>query len=106
MNIEEFRNSSAYRRFIAMMPNKYLVVLIAYISYMFFFDSNDFRSQMKLWSEVHSLKKEKKLLQKNLKEVSEERQQLFSDKKSLERFARERYLMKREDETVFVIVEE
>lgn len=89
-----------------MMPNKYLVVLVAYITYMFFFDSNDFRSQMKLWSEVNSLKKEKKLLQKSLKEVSEERQQLFSDKKSLERFARERYLMKREDETVFVIVEE
>lgn len=106
MNIEEIKNSSAYRRFVAMMPNKYLVVLVAYISYMFFFDSNDFRSQIKLWSEVNSLKKEKKLLQKNLKEVSEERQQLFSDKKSLERFARERYLMKREDETVFVIVEE
>ncbi len=80
--------------------------MVSYIVYMIFFDSNDFRSQAKLWSEVHALKKEKALLQESLKEVVKEREQLFTDKKSLEKFARERYLMKREEETVFVIVEE
>lgn len=89
-----------------MMPNKYLVVLVGYLVYMVFFDSNDFRSQFKLWSEVHSLKKDKILLQTSLQEVIKEREQLFSDKKSLEKFAREKYLMKRDEETVFVIVEE
>lgn len=106
MNLQDIFNSPAYQKVSGWMPNKYLVVLVAYISYMIFFDSNDFRSQAKLWSEVHTLKKEKALLQESLKEVIREREQLFTDKKSLEKFARERYLMKRENETVFVIVEE
>ena len=88
------------------MPNKYLVVGVLYIAYMFFFDSNNFISQYKLWSEVHTLKKEKVLLEESLEEIKNHRGQLFTDKKSLEKFAREKYLMKKDDETVFVIEEE
>ncbi|HUH74512.1 MAG TPA: septum formation initiator family protein [Chitinophagales bacterium] len=87
------------------MPNKYLFIGVLYITYMFIFDSNNFRSQFKLWSEVHTLKKEKKLLERSLEEIRQQRSQLFTDEKSLEKFAREKYLMKRDDETVFVIEE-
>jgi len=42
----------------------------------------------------------------SLDQVRKEREQLFSDMKSMEKFAREQYLMKKDDETLFVIVEE
>ena len=69
------------------------------------FEDITFWSQYKLWSEVHTLKKEKKLLEQSLEDIKKHRNQLFTDEKSLEKFAREKYLMKRDDETVFVIEE-
>jgi hypothetical protein len=51
------------------MPNKYLFIGVLYLTYMIIFDSNNFRSQYKLWSEVHILKKEKKLLEQSLEDI-------------------------------------
>lgn len=106
MNFEEIKSNETLQKVISWLPNKYITILAVYVTYMIFFDSNDFRSQFKLWRDVSQLKSEKKLLQKSLQEVVDKRDQLFTDKKSLEKFARERYYMKKEGETVFVIVEE
>ena len=85
------------------LPNKYLLVLIFYITYMFFFDSNNIPSQYKLWSEVRALKKERAIVQQKLIDVKKERDQLFTDDETLEKFARENYYVKKDDETLFVI---
>lgn len=105
MNFEDITHSSLYKSIQKWMPNKYLFIGVLYLTYMIIFDSNNFRSQYKLWSEVHTLKKEKKLLEQSLEDIKKHRNQLFTDEKSLEKFAREKYLMKRDDETVFVIEE-
>lgn len=106
MNFEEIKSNETLQKVISWLPNKYITILAIYVTYMIFFDSNDFRSQFVLWREVNQLKSEKIVLQKNLQQITEKRNQLFTDKKSLEKFARERYYMKKEGETVFVIVEE
>ncbi|HZH67947.1 MAG TPA: septum formation initiator family protein [Chitinophagales bacterium] len=95
-----------YRDLFSKLPNKYLLILVVYFVYMLVFDSNDLRSQFRLWKEVKALKKEKVLLQQTLIEVTNERDKLLTNKKSLETFAREEYYMHSEDETVFVLVEE
>ena len=41
-----------------------------------------------------------------IKEVQKDHDELFGDKESIEKFAREKYLMKKETEDIFVIVEE
>lgn len=105
MILDEITQSPFYKSIQKWMPNKYLFIGGLYLFYMIVFDSNDFRSQFKLLSEVHSLKKEKILLEHALEDIRNQRGQLFSDEKSLEKFAREKYLMKRDDETVFVIEE-
>ena len=105
MNFEDITHSSLYKSIQKWMPNKYLFIGVLYLTYMIIFDYNNYRSQYKLWSEVHTLKKEKKLLEQSLEDIKKHRNQLFTDEKSLEKFAREKYLMKRDDETVFVIEE-
>lgn len=106
MKSKENQLSALVRKIYTILPNKYLLILIGYLVYMIFFDSNDFRSQFKLLTEVHSLRKEKVSIAQQLEQVKQEKEMLFSNEKSMEKFAREQYLMQKEGETVFVLVEE
>jgi cell division protein DivIC len=86
--------------------NKYLIVLLVYGTYMILFDSNHFRSQFRQAGVLRNLEKQRDYYARQLDEVKKERAQLFSDPESVEQFARENYFMKKDDETVYVFVEE
>lgn len=73
---------------------------------MLFFDSNDIVSQFQLSSKLSALKSEKEFYLAKIEEVKEERKELFSNDELLEKFAREKYLMKKEGEDVYVLIEE
>jgi cell division protein FtsB len=57
-------------------------------------------------SRLGALEDEKEYYLEKIKEVEKDRMELMTNKELLEKFAREKYLMKRENEDVFVIVEE
>jgi len=101
-----FEEWPVIRQLPPLLRNKYLLVLLGYLVYMIFFDSNDFRSQAKLYLEQRKLEKEENYYKKQIREVQAEHEMLFSDMAHLEKFAREHYLMKRDSEDIFVIVEE
>lgn len=73
---------------------------------MLFIDSNDFFSQMALRKKLKTLEKEKYFYQEEIKKVKEEREELLYNEELLEKYARERYLMKRKNEDIYIIVEE
>jgi len=72
---------------------------------MTFIDSNDLITRFKMGSKLRSLEREKEYYQEKIVEVEKDRQELMTNKELLEKFAREKYLMKKESEDVFVIVE-
>lgn len=86
--------------------NFYFIAGMFFLFWMIFLDSNDLYTQYKLSSQLKSLESEKEFYQEKIEEVRNERQQLLSDTETLEKFAREKYLMKKESEDLFVIVEE
>jgi cell division protein FtsB len=86
--------------------NFYFVAGMFFLFWMIFLDSNDLYTQYKLSSQLKSLESEKEFYQEKIEEVKNERQQLLSDSETLEKFAREKYLMKKESEDLYVIVEE
>ncbi|MBX2961825.1 MAG: septum formation initiator family protein [Cyclobacteriaceae bacterium] len=86
--------------------NFYTVTAIIFLTWMIFLDSNDIMSRYKLSSRLRSLENDKEYYLEKIKEVEKDREALFGDRESLEKFAREKYLMKKENEDVFVIVEE
>ncbi|WP_109832139.1 FtsB family cell division protein [Reichenbachiella versicolor] len=86
--------------------NFYLIVGVGFLFWMLFFDSNDFYSQYQLRSKLIELEQEKKYYQDKVKEVEQDREALLKDKDKLEKFAREKYYMKKDNEDVFVILEE
>lgn len=55
---------------------------------------------------MKGLEKQKEELQKKIADVKKERSEVFGNKKLLEKWAREKYLMRRPNEDVYVIVDE
>ena len=73
---------------------------------MFFFDQNDIVSQVKLRLKLSEYRDKKEYYEQQIVAVKKEKSELLTNRDSLEKFARERYMMKKDDEDLFVIVEE
>ena len=86
--------------------NFYFVAGMLFLFWMLFLDSNDLYTQYKLKSQLNLLESEKEFYHQKIEEVELEREQLLTDIEALEKFAREKYLMKKESEDLYVIVEE
>ncbi len=74
--------------------------------WMFVLDSNDITVQFRLWNELRQLENEKAYYQQKTKELEKERHMVIGNPSLLEKYAREKYLMKKPKEDIFVIVDE
>ena len=86
--------------------NFYIVAGLIFLVWMLCLDSNDFISRYKLTSKLHSLESEREYYLEKIKEVEKDREELMGTRDLLEKFAREKYLMKKKTEDIFVVVEE
>jgi cell division protein FtsB len=94
------------KRFLNLFRNKYFLVSSIFLVWMVFFDRNDLFSQWEYHQQVSKLKQERDFYQKETAKVHRDLDELTSNKEKLEKFAREKYLMKKDNEDVFVIVKE
>jgi cell division protein DivIC len=84
----------------------YVITTAIAFLWMFFLDSNDITVQYRLWNELRQLNAEKKYYEQKLKELEKERKVMMGNPALLEKYAREKYLMKKPTEDIFVIVNE
>lgn len=84
----------------------YFLFIFFFLIWMALFDSNDIYSQFKLRSKLKEMEAQKEYYQEKIEEVKKDREELFSDKELLEKFAREKYLMKKKEEDIYIIVED
>ncbi len=84
----------------------YAISTVAMLVWMFFLDTNDLTVQYRLWNELSSMKSEKAFYQQKIKELEKERRMVIGNPALLEKYAREKYLMKKPKEDIFVIVDE
>lgn len=92
------------KKFLNIIRNKYLLTTIGIIVWLLFFDKNDVFSQMELMGKLNKLRADKTYYLAEIKNNRDAIEDLKTNKKSLERFAREKYLMKKDNEDVYVIV--
>ena len=85
--------------------NRYFLVAFTFFVYMLFFDQNDVFTQIELKSELSELEENKAYYQERITETKKDLNDLLTDNTHLEKFAREKYLMKRPEEEIFVLVE-
>lgn len=93
-------------RLFELFRNKYFVATAAFLVWILFFDKNDMLSQYEYRSEVNKLQEEKDFYEKETDQVKKDLKELSTNLKSAEKFAREKYFMKKDNEDVFVIVKE
>lgn len=91
---------------ISLFKNKCLITGLVFLVWMLFFDRNDLASQIGFRDDVNKLKAEKEFYINEIAHIEKDLSDLTSDQQKLEKFAREKYLMKKDNEDVFVIVEE
>lgn len=94
------------QRLVGLFKNKFFLVTVAFVVWMVFFDKNDLYSQYQYRQQVSKLRHDRDFYKKETAEVNEQLKELTSDNAALEKFAREKYLMKKDNEDIFVVVKE
>lgn len=92
-----------WKKLPAPLRNKYFLTAVAFVAFMVFFDRHDIVTQLRLQRSVNKLESDKVFYEEKIKEAMEERLDMEVNQ---ERFARERYFMQKNNEDVFIIVEE
>lgn len=87
------------------LKNFYILTALFFMLWMVALDSNNLFTRYELGAKLNSLENEQEYYEEKIKEVEKDHNELFGDRESLEKFAREKYLMKRETEDIFIIEE-
>ena len=93
-------------RLIELFRNKYFLSVAAFVVWMLFFDKNDIVAQYEFKSQVTKLQEEKDFYVKEIETVKKDLEELNTNLNTAEKFAREKYFIKKDNEDVFVIVHE
>ena len=101
------KNSSVFTtKILPVIKNRYIIAILAFLLWMTIFDEISFVSIYKTRQKLQALEKDKKYYTTEIANNKENLNELMSSMDNLEKFAREKYLMKRDNEDIFVFVEE
>lgn len=85
--------------------NFYVLSILFFLFWMIFIDSNNLINHVRLSRKLNQLEDQKEFYQEKKEKIKADREELMSNPELLEKFARERYLMKKQTEDLYVIVE-
>jgi cell division protein DivIC len=92
-----------FKPLIGFLKNKYIIVILAFLIWMTFFDSKDFTLIYARTQKLKELNQSEKHLTKQIAETKKELALLKSDAESIETYAREHFYMKKDNEELFLI---
>ena len=84
--------------------NRYIVLFMVFAIWVIFFDNNSLLNRFELHGEINKLEKEKAYYQEKIQKDNKKILELKTNKKNLEKFAREQYLMKKKNEDIYIII--
>ncbi len=93
------------KKFTKILLNKYLIVFVTFAVFVTFFDNHSLIQRWKTDRKIKEMEKEIRFYQNEIKMNKEKENELKSNKENLEKFAREHYYMKKQNEDIFIIKE-
>jgi cell division protein FtsB len=87
------------------LRSKYLITLAGFAAIMLFLDKNDLFTQAERRRELRELRQNKDYYTKAVASERKELEALRKDPSALEKYAREKYMMKRDNEDLFIVPE-
>ena len=97
-----FRSDSIIMRAVR---NKYLIALLVFLVWLFVFDRNSLIDRIRYTRTLKEMNDEKQYYLERIEVDSQRLNELKTDRENLEKFAREQYFMKKDNEDVYVIIE-
>lgn len=86
--------------------NKYFLTIVIFAVIVIFFGDNSLRNRWKTGRNIKSLNKEIKYYQDEIQTNKQKMNDMQSGDESLERYAREKYYLKKDSEDIFIIKED
>ena len=96
-------NKDNFGFLLPLFKNKYSFTMILFFVWVVFFDSNNLIERAFHLNQMHQLEKDKIFYEEKIKDDRTKLEELESHPANLEKFAREHYLMKKENEDIFII---
>ena len=85
--------------------NKYIIALICFLVWMLFFDPKDWSLISSRRDKLKELQKSERQLNRHIAETRTELDLLKTNAGTIEKYAREKYLMKKDNEDLFLVNE-
>ena len=86
------------------LKSPFILIGLLFVLWMLFFDSNSYLNHNRLSNDINQLQKDKQHYKEEIKKDSIALEELSSPE-GLEKYAREKYHMKKENEEIFLIIE-
>ena len=88
------------------LKNKYILTLIAFVVWITYFDAKDLLTQRERTNELEKLQESKAYFSSETEKEKKALEELKSNPAAIEKLAREKYLMKKDNEDLFIIQDE
>ena len=95
-----------FLRHFRFLKNFYLASSLGLLIWLLFFELNSIPDQIKNWWKLQQLKDQKKYYAEQIELLQKEQASTLGTDKLMEKYAREKYFMKKDSEDVFVLVDE
>ena len=92
-------------KWIQYISNKYVLIFLLFLIWMFFFDTNSYFIHKELNEDRDALKKNKEFYEEEIKKDKAFIEKM-NDSDQIEKYAREKYYLKRENEDIYIIEHE
>ena len=89
--------------FLKVLKNRYVICTLVFLVFFVFIDNNGLSTYRQLRKNNNMLKKQKKELEESIRTDSMNLELMRNNPAEIERFGRENYFMKRDDEDIFII---
>ena len=88
------------------LRNRYLIATVIFAVWLIFFDNNNLIERFRDIAALKQLKRDREYFTNRIEEDTRKLNELKTSNENLEKFAREEYLMKKDNEDIFIIVTE
>ena len=100
--MSNFKNLTEKYSILKVLGNRYLIVLVFFVVWMLFLDNTSYMEHRVLNKELEELEDNKKYYQDEIKK-DDENIKLLKNPDQIEKYAREKYYMKRDSEDIYII---
>lgn len=110
--IEKILSSEKYAKYVPYIKwlnyifNRYTIISVCFIIWMIFFDQNSYFTHLELDKQINNLERDENYFKTRLEEEEKKLKVLTENPAEIERIAREKFYLKKDNEDIFIIQEE